>query len=44
MCALDRIGYSGWLMVEQDSTWLQPAEAAAIGGRVLRFALREVDR
>jgi inosose dehydratase len=34
--------YQGWLMVEQDSTWLAPAEAAAIGLRVLRFALREI--
>ncbi len=40
--ALDRIGYGGWLMVEQDSTWLAPAEAAAIGGRVLRYAIREL--
>jgi len=38
--ALDRIGYSGWLMVEQDSTWLRPSEAAAIGRRVLEFARR----
>lgn len=42
--ALDRIGYSGWLMVEQDSSWLPAAEAAAIGGRVLRYALRQMDR
>ena len=41
--ALERIGYDGWLMVEQDSTWLAPAEAAAIGGRVLRYAIRELD-
>ena len=38
--ALDRIGYSGWLMVEQDSSWLAPAEAAAIGRRVLEYARR----
>lgn len=37
---LDRIGFSGWLMVEQDSSWLAPSEAAAIGNRVLRYALR----
>ncbi|MEP7082483.1 MAG: sugar phosphate isomerase/epimerase [Chloroflexota bacterium] len=42
--ALDGIGYSGWLMVEQDSTWLEPSEAAAVGGRVLRYALREMGR
>jgi len=42
--ALEAIGYSGWLMVEQDSTWLQPSESAVVGGRVLRYALREMDR
>jgi inosose dehydratase len=41
---LDAIGYSGWLMVEQDSTWLRPSEAAAIGKRVLEYAMRELDR
>ncbi|HEX7172566.1 MAG TPA: sugar phosphate isomerase/epimerase [Candidatus Limnocylindria bacterium] len=44
VAALDRTGYSGWLMVEQDSSWLAPAEAAAVGIRVLRYALREQDR
>ena len=42
--ALDRIGYDGWLMVEQDSSWLPPSEAAAIGARAVRDALRELDR
>ena len=37
--ALDRIGYDGWLMVEQDSSWLRPGEAAAIGRRSLIAAL-----
>jgi inosose dehydratase len=41
---LDRIDFDGWVMVEQDSTWLAPAEAAAIGGRVLRYAMREHGR
>jgi inosose dehydratase len=41
LSGLSRIGYDGWLMVEQDSSWLPPAEAAAIGLRVLRFALRQ---
>ena len=41
---LDTLGYTGWLMVEQDSSRLPPAEAAAVGGRVLRYALRELDR
>ena len=40
--ALDGIGYDGWIMVEQDSSWLPPAEAAEIGGRALRAALAEI--
>jgi inosose dehydratase len=40
LSALDRIGYDGWLMVEQDSSWLAPSEAAAIGRRVLEYARR----
>ena len=44
LTTLDVIGYSGWLMVEQDSSWLRPSEAAAVGGRVLAYALRELDR
>ena len=40
--ALDRIGYARWLMVEQDSSWLPPAEAATIGMRVVDFARRIV--
>ena len=32
-------GYDGWLMVEQDSSWSPPTEAAAIGRRVLAQAL-----
>ena len=39
---LAAIGYEGWLMVEQDSSWLAPAEAAAVGRRVLGYALAEV--
>jgi inosose dehydratase len=42
VAALDGIGYDGWIMVEQDSSWLPPAEAAEIGGRALRAALAEV--
>jgi inosose dehydratase len=34
--------YHGWLMVEQDSSWGPPSEAAAIGRRVLGQALREI--
>ncbi len=44
LTTLDVIGYEGWLMVEQDSSWLHPSEAAAVGGRVLAYALRELDR
>jgi inosose dehydratase len=35
-------GYEGWLMVEQDSSWSPPSEAAAIGRRVLGHALAAV--
>jgi inosose dehydratase len=35
-------GYSGWLMVEQDSCWGPPSESAAIGRRVLGAALRRL--
>jgi inosose dehydratase len=35
-------GYDGWLMVEQDSSWGPPAEAAAIGRRVLAATLRMI--
>ena len=35
VAALEAIGYGGWLMVEQDSTWLAPAESAAIGRAAL---------
>ncbi|MDQ3690919.1 MAG: sugar phosphate isomerase/epimerase [Chloroflexota bacterium] len=44
LAALDAQQYGGWLMVEQDSSWLPPTEAAAVGGRVLRYALRALDR
>jgi inosose dehydratase len=42
--ALDEIGYAGWLMVEQDSSWLPPAEAAEVGGRALHEALAGLNR
>ena len=34
--ALRGIGYAGWLMLEQDSTWLQPIESARISRACLR--------
>jgi inosose dehydratase len=34
--ALHDIGYEGWLMVEQDSTWLPPAESARASRDYLR--------
>lgn len=40
--ALAEQGYEGWLMVEQDSSWAPPSEAAAIGRRVLAHALAVV--
>ena len=36
---LRAIGFDGWIMVEQDSTWRAPAEAAEIGLRALRTEL-----
>lgn len=42
LAALEGIGFEGWMMVEQDSSWLPPSEAAAIGYRVLRYALRNL--
>ena len=39
---LAKRGYDGWLMVEQDSSWSPPSEAAAIGRRVLVDALAMV--
>ena len=37
--ALRATGFEGWIMVEQDSSWLPPAEAAEIGLRALRTEL-----
>jgi inosose dehydratase len=34
--ALREVGYDGWLMVEQDSTWLPPAESARVSREYLR--------
>ena len=34
--ALAEIGYDGWLMVEQDSTWLTPSESAHASRNYLR--------
>jgi inosose dehydratase len=36
LAALTYIGYSGWLMVEQDSSWLAPAESARASREYLR--------
>lgn len=42
LCILAGRGYDGWLMIEQDSSWSPPSEAAAIGRRVLAQALATV--
>ena len=42
--ALADQGFSGWLMVEQDTTWRPPSESAAISRRVLDYAIRHLDR
>jgi inosose dehydratase len=36
VAALRQIDYAGWLMVEQDSTWLAPRESARISRQHLR--------
>jgi inosose dehydratase len=36
---LAAVSFDGWLMVEQDSSWLPPAEASAIGYRALTAAV-----
>jgi len=40
--ALAEAGFDGWIMVEQDSSWLPPAEATEIGAVALRAALAGV--
>jgi inosose dehydratase len=40
LAALVALQYDGWLMVEQDTSWEPPSEAAAIGRRVLDATLR----
>lgn len=42
--ALAARDYDGWIMIEQDSSWLAPAEASLVSRRVVEFALRELDR
>jgi inosose dehydratase len=44
LAALAERDYRGWLMVEQDSGWPPPSESAAIGRRVLAYALRGLAR
>lgn len=38
--SLAEAGYQGWMMVEQDTSWEPPSEAAAIGRSVLAAMLR----
>jgi inosose dehydratase len=38
--ALSEAGYEGWIMVEQDTSWDPPSEAAAVGRSVLAAMLR----
>lgn len=44
LASLAERNYQGWLMVEQDSSWGPPSEAAAIGRRVLATSLEAVGR
>ena len=43
LSTLEALGYSGWLMVEQDTSWEPPVEASAISRRVLAYAIRALD-
>lgn len=43
LSSLEALGYSGWLMVEQDTSWEPPVEASAISRRVLSYAIRALD-
>jgi inosose dehydratase len=42
--ALGDLGFDGWLMIEQDTTWRPPSESAAISRQVLDYAIRRLDR
>jgi inosose dehydratase len=42
--ALEERAYDGWLMIEQDSTWLDPAEAAAIAKAAIDAELAKEPR
>jgi inosose dehydratase len=44
LAELAALDYGGWMMVEQDTTRLRPSEAAAIGRRVLGYAIRRISR
>jgi inosose dehydratase len=39
---LDEMDYSGWVMLEQDTTWRPPSESAAMARAVVDFLLREL--
>jgi inosose dehydratase len=41
---LTRVGYQGWLMLEQDTAWGPPSESAAISRRVLERTLKTLHR
>jgi inosose dehydratase len=38
--ALDQIGFEGWLMSEQDTSWEAPTEASAISIRTIEYELK----
>ncbi len=44
LVALGARDYPGWLMVEQDSSWLPPVDAARIGMEALRTGIARLDR
>lgn len=44
LCELAAHDYGGWIMIEQDSSWLRPSEACVVSRRVFEFALRGIAR
>jgi sugar phosphate isomerase/epimerase len=44
LAELAALDYAGWLMVEQDSSWLPPVDAARIGIEAVRSRVGRLDR
>lgn len=44
LASLADIGYQGWMMIEQDTSWLTPSESAAVGLHTVRFAIKALEQ